>query len=309
MNHKQTFDQEINGGYIWSPKTSKDGSINESYNNLTRTKPNDIIFSYANARIQGIGVIEKEHIESGKPEEFGPTGENWDSTGWMVQVSWIMLDEPIKPKSFFNQIEPLLPPKYSPLTSYGGGNQRQYLSEISQDLADLIISKSKERGKTDFFVTKIRNKINEEKEIKKIDDLNIHQTEKEQIIKARVGQGQYRFNLCKVEKRCRFTGVDDLRFLIASHIKPWRISDNYERIDGNNGLLLSPHADKLFDGGFIAIDDKSRILTINNQIRKLMKQWGIDPNKKLGIFNDQQSHYLKYHRYNIFEPLQEKYYG
>jgi hypothetical protein len=35
----------------------------------------------------------------------------------------------------------------------------------------------------------------------------------------------------------------DHRFLVASHIKPWRLSDNSERLDGNNSLLLSPHVD------------------------------------------------------------------
>lgn len=308
MNHKQTFNQEINGGYIWSPKKSRDGSNNESYNNLSKTDVNDIIFSYANAKIQGIGVVEKEYHESEKPEEFGTAGENWDSLGWMVSVNWILLEKPIRPIEFFDEIRSLLPSKYSPLNDTGKGNQRQYLSEISQELADLIISKSSEKGKTDFFVTKIKNEISEEKEVSRIIQLPIHETEKDQLIKARRGQGTYRYNLEKIEKKCRFTDVDDKRFLIASHIKPWRLSKNDERLDGNNGLLLSPHADKLFDSGFISIDKKGHILTINNQIKKLMVQWGINPKKNLGRFNPNQLEYLDFHRDELFERVIERYY-
>jgi hypothetical protein len=135
----------------------------------------------------------------------------------------------------------------------------------------------------------------------------IHETEKEQLIKARRGQGAYRYNLEKIEKKCRFTDVDDKRFLIASHIKPWRLADNEERLDGNNGLLLSPHADKLFDGGFISIDKKGNILTINNQIKKLMVQWGINPHRNLGRFNPNQLEYLDFHRNELFERVIERY--
>ena len=47
VNHKQTFNQEIGGGYIWSPKEDKNGARNQAYINLTLTKVNDTVFSYA----------------------------------------------------------------------------------------------------------------------------------------------------------------------------------------------------------------------------------------------------------------------
>ena len=48
------------------------------------------------------------------------------------------------------------------------------------------------------------------------------------------------------------TVLERQQFLVASHIKPWRNCDNSERLSGANGLLLSPHVDKLFDRHWIS---------------------------------------------------------
>lgn len=69
-------------------------------------------------------------------------------------------------------------------------------------------------------------------------------TEKQVIINARVGQGKYRESLIKkYDHKCIVTGIDKLNLLIASHIKPWRVCNNNERIDTENGLLLSANMD------------------------------------------------------------------
>ena len=72
-------------------------------------------------------------------------------------------------------------------------------------------------------------------------------TERDALTKARLGQGLFRHRVAEREPACRVTGLKRQEFLVASHIKPWRDCDNSERLDGANGLLLSPHVDKLFD--------------------------------------------------------------
>lgn len=84
---------------------------------------------------------------------------------------------------------------------------------------------------------------------------DIGPTEKLHVCQSRRGQGIYRENLHGFEKGCRVTGVTDPAHLRASHIKPWRVCSNFERLDGNNGLLLSPHVDHLFDRDFISFKD------------------------------------------------------
>jgi putative restriction endonuclease len=63
-----------------------------------------------------------------------------------------------------------------------------------------------------------------------------------------------------IETACRLTGVTNPSLLIASHIKPWRLCETAEeRLDGMNGLLLTPDADHLFDRGFISFEEDGRV--------------------------------------------------
>jgi len=91
-------------------------------------------------------------------------------------------------------------------------------------------------------------------------DNEITDTEKERIFKSRIGQRLFKKKLLSVEKKCRLCGVSDERFLVASHIKPWSQSNSQERLDVNNGLLLCPNHDALFDKGFMSFDEDGRIL-------------------------------------------------
>ncbi len=76
-------------------------------------------------------------------------------------------------------------------------------------------------------------------------------TEKRQIILARRGQGKFRERVSRIEHACRITGVNRPEHLIASHCKPWRDCESHdERLDGENGLLLTPTVDHLHVGGF-----------------------------------------------------------
>jgi putative restriction endonuclease len=91
------------------------------------------------------------------------------------------------------------------------------------------------------------------------------------------------------------------RVLIASHIKPWRKSTDEEKLDQNNGLLLSPHVDRLFDSGLISFADDGQILCASEAIRKVMRRWGLDPDGNAGHFNPAQKEYLSFHRQHVFK--------
>jgi hypothetical protein len=85
-----------------------------------------------------------------------------------------------------------------------------------------------------------------------IQKVNLAPLEREYSAKSRRGQGKSRTNVQMIEKFCRVTKIQDSELLIASHIKPWKDSDDKEKIDGDNGRLLSPHVDKLFKSGLIS---------------------------------------------------------
>ena len=129
---------------------------------------------------------------------------------------------------------------------------------------------------------------NLERDLEKIEATdNITDTEKQRLVSTRVGQGWFRNQLIKYWGECAITGCDDVSVLRASHIKPWSVSNNQERLDVYNGLLLSPNLDVLFDKGYIGFDDSGKII-ISEKIT--------DANiKKLGVNRDLQISLVKKH--------------
>ena len=122
--------------------------------------------------------------------------------------------------------------------------------------------------------------------------------ERHQLVKSRRGQGVFRDNVESREPKCRITGVSNPRYLRASHIKPWRKSSDIEKIDGNNGLMLAPHVDFLFDRGFISFEDNGTLI-VSTQIEDgSLESWGIPSEMNVGTFSPEQSVYLKFHREN-----------
>lgn len=120
------------------------------------------------------------------------------------------------------------------------------------------------------------------------------------MIETRLGQGKYRSGLIDIWRRCAVTQFDRLDLLVASHIKPWSVSTEVERLDSFNGLLLSPNLDKLFDRGYISFDSNGGIV-----ISPLMNDFDLN---RLGIHASMSLYktvkgcmpYIEFHRNNIF---------
>ena len=302
VNHKQTHKEEILGGYIWSPKKNANGARNHSYDNMPKTSVGDTVFSFAFAEIKAIGQVVEQCTSAPKPDEFGDKGNYWDNEGWLVRVEWSILDKPFRAKDNISKIAPLLSSKYAPIQKNGNGNQSCYLASITEELARTLFELSgkdvaaKEELGFDEEANELDNEIEKQLEL----DESVNQTEKEQLIKARRGQGKFRKNLEAIESKCRVTGLSDKRFLIASHCKPWRKSNNQEKLDGNNGLLLSPHIDKLFDKGWISFTDNADLIISDPSVASLLSCWSVPYPLNVGMFNELQKPYIQYHRNNVF---------
>ena len=298
VNHKQTFTQEIEGGYIWSPKRNRNGAKNQTYENLTRTHIGDVVFSYAHTEIQAIGIITTQHYSSPKPD-FGQAGSNWEEQGWRVNVDWTRLPTPFKPKLHIDRFRDLLPTKHSPLRPNGDGNQCCYLAHISDALGNTLW----ELAKLDANLPLIIDKYDPQG---KRDYLGLDHTTTLALLQIRIGQACYRKALIEREQRCRVTGITNPEYLIASHIKPWRESSDKERLDPENGLLLSPHIDKLFDRGDISFDDNGALLAKNNTALSALKSWNIPLTTNIGPFTKNQRKYLAFHRSYFKFPDMDK---
>lgn len=124
--------------------------------------------------------------------------------------------------------------------------------------------------------------------------------EKETIVKTRINQSFFRKQLLHKYNKCYLCGLENQNLLIASHIKPWHNSNPSEKVSENNGLLLCPNHDKIFDIGLISFNDNGKILISNSlsQIDRLLLN--IREDMKIDVTSD-NIEFIKYHRNNIFK--------
>jgi putative restriction endonuclease len=129
-------------------------------------------------------------------------------------------------------------------------------------------------------------------------DSSITDTERLAIIRARNGQGLFKERVTKIESKCRVTRVENPVHLVASHCKPWRDSNNEERLYGENGLLLTPSIDHLFDRGFIGFEDNGTLIISPVAHRPSLQRMGIDTERiiNVGGFSRGQKQFLDFHR-------------
>lgn len=139
--------------------------------------------------------------------------------------------------------------------------------------------------------------------------IDLSATSSLKITQVRSKQSLFKRRLLTIEKQCRVTGIADLRFLRASHIKPWaKCNNGNERIDGSNGLLLSPHADFLFDRGWITFEGDGTLVRSGQLPDDVVARIGLnlDHGRKCGDFFDTQKSYLEYHRNVVFNQSFKK---
>ena len=117
-------------------------------------------------------------------------------------------------------------------------------------------------------------------------------------IKRRVGQEKFKHKLQTIQTKCFLCGVSS-QHTIASHIKPWSVSNDTERLDVNNGLLLCPNHDYLFDRGFITFTVEGHIMISQSLTPEQLIFFNIQPTMRFNL-KEQQS-YLAYHREFIFK--------
>jgi len=315
VNQNQTFRHEIGGGYLWSPKRNTNGARNPFYESMREVSPDDLVFSFVDTRIAAIGIAKSYCWECPKPAEFGSAGEYWENVGWRVTVSFTTLLHRVRPKDHMGVLRSLLPDRYSPLQSNGNGNQALYLTEIPQGFAEVIIGLIGEEAHIllsrpieaariegnpmvsgddlDIWEQRLEQQVEK--------DRSVPETDREAIIRARCGQGLFKQRVMRIERKCRITGVENLTHLIASHCKPWRDASNEERLDGENGLLLTPSVDHLFDRGFIGFENSGELIISPIAHTPSLQRMGIETEHRVnvGLFTEGQKHFLEFHRNSV----------
>lgn len=143
-------------------------------------------------------------------------------------------------------------------------------------------------------------------EVQKIEEeivpLNIDGESKKAIVNVRINQGKFRDLLLKrYNKKCCLCDVKNQEFLIASHIKPWAKSESKEKADVDNGFLMCPNHDRLFDKGYITFDEDGKIKISDKLRRNDCIFLNVDSKMHIEQLTDGNKKYLKFHRENVFD--------
>lgn len=125
-------------------------------------------------------------------------------------------------------------------------------------------------------------------------------TERTGLVTSRVGQGAYRKSLLYRWKfQCAVTGYRKSEILIASHIVPWKTATDFERLDVNNGIILSPTYDALFDQKLISFDNNGKIVLANQLRNTDYNKIGVTGNERIRELNVKNLQYLERHRFEL----------
>jgi hypothetical protein len=300
VNQKQTWRYEIPGEYMWSPKLDKRGRHLEYYDNMERVRPGDIVFSYIEGTFQYVGSVAGNAQTSRRPD-FGFPSNPWSEDGWSVEMRYLPIIH-IRPQDHLDFYNRIAPDRHAPMNS-NGVVISQYLFAIPDALGTFFL------GIAGLNELDVKDLIRVEPPLLELlaevealmEDPQLTVTERRQLVRARVGQGLFKAEVARLEPRCRLTGLEEKRHLVASHMKPWSLSTNIERLDGCNGLMLSPHVDHLFDRGLISFKNSGSVL-VSKKLNLIVSQlWKLDFGQRGRSFRRSQVPYLEFHRDEIFK--------
>jgi hypothetical protein len=280
---------EIEGSYLWAPKRTAGGSRSRPRECMTNIVSGDVVFTHAQAEISAIGVVLNRVRSS--PDPKLSRGD-----GWLVPVRFQVLGEPLSLKEHLPKSRRQRPAR----------QPQTYLADISNPEAQAL------RRLLNGQVEHLEQQVAAETDGRLVEQAieehiwqrtNIGPSDKRQLSDARRGRGLFRENVERIESACRVTGILDRRYLLAVHIKPWKVCQDSEKLDGANGLLLSPHIIHLFKRGHISFADDGTLLISRHLNPYVLKAWNLDRPVAPHLFRSEQRIFLAHHRTQVFEHL------
>jgi len=276
--------------FLWAPAYTlkEDGSkaVDAGWKHVPDVNKGDVIFCHEDGRVIYIAVAKTDAFRSERPDNRAY--DQWKKDGYKIEVYLEVLDVPISTTDFKETLIRLYNHRCSPkLFDVNKRATQNYMVSIPEGAGAFLLN---EVGEVSLTIQEKIASAQSSKGKKKI-------TEREAIVKSRVGQGKFREEVLGLwGQACPLTGVDLPELIIASHILPWQLSNDDERLDKFNGFPLSPSIDKLFDKGYISFSNEGYML-INRQIpQEVIKALGIDSTVRLDGLHEENLPYLKKNR-------------
>jgi len=292
VNQGRTYRLASEENCIWAPFTAQSDKKIFHWETMDKVQIDDIVFSYYKGEILSYNIVKKTSYEAKRPFQDQTPSALWKNTGRKVDLIYNLIEQPIKIKNLISKLKPFLSQKYSPYDIKNTKANQGYLFEILPQVAEIFFNE----------INSISNENIDEKiaisEQRTIEDIS-EGSDKEAKTKVRVGHDIFRKKVRNYwNGKCCVTNFKE-KLLVASHIKPWRHSNKKEKVDPNNGLLLSPSYNAAFDLNLISFNNDGSLLISKKITIKELEKIGIYQNAKINNLNEGHKKYLKFHRENI----------
>ena len=283
--------------FLWAPSyvigSKGEKKTSAGWEPVKEIKKGDTIFCCREGNIIYVAIAIDNAYPAQRPQTR--TFSKWNEDGWRADVDLTILAPSVSVQDFKPTLMDLHNQQCSPvLFTRAGGTSQQYMVPLPLGAGALI----------NKYLGQAEEKVCERAEAIKGRKLKQGGT-REVIAQARVGQGQFREDVLALWKNtCPVSGLGKAELLTASHIVPWCLSNETEKIDPNNGFPLSPALDKLFDRGYISFGDDGHLLIKESLLSSDdLKCLGVAADAKIHGLNAEQKKYLAQHRkLNHFEP-------
>lgn len=283
----KSYDRSRDGGYLWAPLLDKTGHKKSHWETMADVLPGDVVLSCRDRKIVATSIARSAAYIAEQPNPLD--AEFWAGRGRRVDVAYVDLPREI-PVDDLVDLLPMLTGKDGPLASTGRGKQG-YLFPVSPRAALALFERIDRAADVDQLLAAASDA-----KPGRVTTANVSTV-------ARVGQQTFRKQVAeRWAGKCAVTGADIDSLLIASHIIPWRIANDSERLDPANGLLLEARFDRLFDSGLITFDVDTQILISKRLDAPNRRRLGLDPAMRLARRYPDTDQYLRFHRELLFLP-------
>ncbi|MCW7546279.1 HNH endonuclease [Aurantimonas litoralis] len=304
VNLGQRFAAQKEASALWCPNQTvrEDGSLTAPawhWSAIEGVKAGEFIILCRHGYIEGLAIAREEAIENQEKPQGFTLDRRWHGSGWLLPVEFIEFSKR-RPRDeltsgLFRDRVKYMPVRNNPETGKGLGAQI-YMTRLRESEGDILFSRA-------AMILDVERQGWLDKAIRS--DASVgnrpppDETTRTAIVKARIGQGQFRQNLLELwNRRCCSTDLDIEQLLVASHIHPWSCASNEERLDPYNGLLLSAAYDAAFDKGLITLSDDGTWINAANLTDNQLASAGLGAMEfqRVEGLNEKHAKYLNRHR-------------
>ncbi|KYG58763.1 HNH endonuclease [Planococcus maritimus] len=284
----ETYREEKRLGIVRAPKKDKSGATPHSWERVNSLQKGDRTFHYVRGALVAVGTIQEDaRVQS----EGTPQAE------WLAPCEYLELDTPLEIASCIKVVADYLPLKYSAFQPDGNGNSG-YVFPCNESLALVfleLLSSSKWRNieQLEFVYDAVREE--------KYNSLTAWMMDSEYLLRLKFRELKSQFKALQLERwenKCAICGLDNLALLKAVYSKAWKDSNDAERIDPANGVLLCANHAALYESGQISFTGAGT-LRMSAELQPLAGRYGLKKNLRIAA-DEANIPYFRWHRNNFF---------